>query len=89
MSDTHQIRLDGNMFELTTSITHLGNYIRNELSESDEYKQCDFIGTFNGHLAKNHDAIPDILMQLTSSYFTHLCGSQVWQLNDTNVPRIE
>ncbi len=31
-------------------------------------------------LARYHDAKPEVLMQLTSSYCTHLYGSQAWQL---------
>ncbi len=75
------------MLEWTTSIKHVGNYIRNDLSESDEtrHKQGDFIRKFNGLLARYHDAPPEILMQLTSSYCTHLYGSQACQFNDTNV----
>ncbi len=78
------------MLEWTTSIKHVGNYIRNDLSESNEIwqKQCDFIGRFNGHLARYHDATPEVLMQLTSSYCTHLYESQAWQFNDTNVHRM-
>ncbi len=51
-------------------------------------KQGDFIGRFNGLLARYHDETPEVLMQLTSSYCTHLYGSQAWQFNDTNVHRM-
>ncbi len=32
MPETYIIRLEGNMLEWTTSIKHVGNYIRNDLS---------------------------------------------------------
>ncbi len=53
MPNTYPIRLEDNAFERTISIKHIGNYTRNDLSESDEirHKQCDFIGRFNGLLA--------------------------------------
>ena len=84
------IRLDGKALDWTTSIKHLGNYIRSDLSESDEmrHKQCDFIGRFNGLIARYHDAIPEVLMQLTGSYCTHLYGSQAWQFTDKNMNRM-
>ncbi len=90
MPETYPIRREGKVIEWTTSIKHVGNYIRNDQSESDDirHKQGDFIGRFNGLLAKYHDAIPEVLMQLTSSYCTHLYGSQAWQFNDTNVHRM-
>ncbi len=34
MPKTYPIRLEGNMLEWTTSITHVGNYIRNDLMRS-------------------------------------------------------
>ncbi len=90
MPETFPIRLEGKVLEWTTSITHVGNYIRNDLSESDEirHNQCDFIGRFNGLLARYHDASPEVLMQLTSSYCTYIYGPQAWQFNDTNVHRM-
>ncbi len=74
MPETYPIRLE--VLEWTTNIKHVGNYIRNDLSESDEirHKQGVFIGRFNGLLARYHDATPEVLMQLTSSYCTHLYG---------------
>ncbi len=39
-------------------------------------------------LARYHEATPEVLMQLTSSYCTHLYGSQAWQFNDTHVHKI-
>ncbi len=90
MPETYPIRLEGKVLEWTTSIKHVGNYTRNDLSESDEirHKQGDLIGRINGLLARYHDVTPEVLMQLTSSYCTHLYGSQAWQLNDINVHRI-
>ncbi len=35
-----------------------------------------------------HDATPEVLMQLNSSYCTNLYGSQAWQFNDTNMHRM-
>ncbi len=83
------ILLIGQRLKWTTSIKHVGNYIRNDLAESDEIRHTlgDFIGRFNGRLARYHDATVEVLMQLTSSYCTHLYGSQAWQFNDTNVHR--
>ncbi len=76
MPETYPIILEGKVIEWTTSIKHVGNYIRNDLSESDEiwHKQGDFIRRFNGLLARYHDVTPEALMQLTSSYCTHLYG---------------
>ncbi len=90
MPQTYHIRLEGNVLERTTSIRHVGHYIRKDLSGSDEirHKQCDFIGGFNGLLSRYHDVKPEVLMQLTNSFCTHLYGSQVWQCNDTNVYRM-
>ncbi len=50
MPETYPIRLEGKVLEWTTSIKHVGYYIRNDLSESYEirHKQGDFIGRFNG-----------------------------------------
>ncbi len=83
MPETYPIRLEGKVLEWTTSIKH-------DLSESDEitHQQGDFIGRFNGLLARYHDATPKVLMQLTCSNCTHLYGSQAWQFNDTNVHRM-
>ncbi len=39
-------------------------------------------------LARYHDATPEVLMQLTRSYCTHIYGSQAWQFNDTNMHRM-
>ncbi len=90
MPETYHIRLEGKVHEWTTSTKHVGNYIRNDLSEYDElrHKQGDFIGRFNGLSARYHDATHEVLKQLTSSYCTHLYGSQAWQFNDTNVHRM-
>ncbi len=90
MPETYPIILEGKVLEWTTSIKHVGNYIRNDLSESDEirHKQDDFIGRFNGLLARYHDPTHEVLMQLTSSYCTYLYWSQAWQFNDTNVHRM-
>ncbi len=71
MTETYPIRLEGKVLEWTTRIKHVGNYIRNDLSES-----VDFIGRFNDLLARYNDVTPEVLMQLTSSYCTHLYGSQ-------------
>ncbi len=90
MPETYAITLEGKVLEWTTSIKHVGNYIRNDLSESDQirHKQGDFIGGFNGLLSRYHDATPEVLMQLTSLYCTHLYGSHAWKFNDTNVHRM-
>ncbi len=52
MPETYPIRFEGKVLEWTTSIKHVGNYIRNDLLESDEitHKQGDFIGRINGLL---------------------------------------
>ncbi len=54
MPETYPIRLKGNVLDWIISIKHVGNYFRNDLSESDKirHKQCDFIGRFNGLLAR-------------------------------------
>ncbi len=90
MPETYPIRFEGRVLEWTTSIKHVGNYIKSVLAESDviRHKQGDFFGRFSGLLARYHDATPEVLMQLTSSYCTHLYGSPAWQFNDTNVHRI-
>ncbi len=87
MPETYLIRLEGNVLEWTTVIKYVQNYIRNDLSGFDEirHKQCDFIGRL---LARYHDVTPEVLMQLTISYCTHLYGSHAWQFNDTNVHRM-
>ena len=71
----------------TTCIINLGNYIRSDLSETYEirHKPCDFIGIFIDIIAKNHDATPEVLMQLTESYCTQLFGPQDWQFRDKNI----
>ncbi len=78
MPETYPITLEGNVIEWTTSIKYVGNYISNDLSESNEIKnkKCDFIGKLNGFLARYYDVTPEVLMQLTCSYCTHLYGSQ-------------
>ncbi len=62
MPETCPIILEGKVLEWTTSIKHVGNYIRNDLSESDEFrhKQGDFSGRFNGLLGRYHDATPEV-----------------------------
>ncbi len=84
-SADNYIRLEGKVLEWTTSIKHVGNYIRNDLSEFYEirHKQGDFIGRFNCLLARYHDATPEVLMQLTSSYCTdmdHRLGNLMTQM---------
>ncbi len=90
MLETSPIRHEGSVLEWTTSIKHIGNYIRNDLSEYDEirHKPYDFVRIFNGLLARYHDATPEVLTQLTSSYCTHRYGSQAWLYNDTNEHRM-
>ncbi len=72
MPETYPIRLEGNVLEWNTRIKHVGNYIRNDLSESDDirYKQCDFIGRLNGLLAR-YDATPKVLMHTVLIYMDH------------------
>ncbi len=54
MPETYPIILEDKVLEWTTSIKHDGNYIRNDLSESDEirHKPGDFIGRLNSLLAR-------------------------------------
>ncbi len=85
MPETYPIRLEGKVLEWTTSIKHVGNYIRNDLSESDEirHKQVDFIGRFNGLLASYYDATPEVLMQLTINvliYMDHSLSNLMTQM---------
>ncbi len=43
MPETCPIRLESKVLEWTTSITHVGNYIRNDLSESGEIRHKQVI----------------------------------------------
>ncbi len=84
------IRLNGMVLEWSDCVKDLGNYIKSDLTESEEirHKQGDFIGRVNGLLMRYKDAKPEVLMQLLSSYCTHLYGSQAWQLSDKSILRM-
>ena len=86
----YNIVLHGTILQWSDSVKHLGNYIRYDLSESDEIrnKKCDFITSLNGVLAKFGDAIPEVLMKLTDVHCNHLYGCQAWQLFDKDVEQI-
>ncbi len=86
----YKLLLNGTTLEWADCVKHLGNYIRKDLSEMDEirHKQGDFIGRFNGVLARYADAVPQVLMKLTDSYCMHLYGCQAWQMSDKSVNKM-
>ncbi len=91
MPETYPIRLEGNVLEWTTSIKHVGiisGIIYQNLMRSGINSVILLESLMVFHWARNHDVTPKVLIQLTSSYCTHLYGSQALQFNDTNVHRI-
>ncbi len=81
------ILLNNSALQWETSMKHLGNILQNNLSECEEirYKRGDFIGRINGILIRYKNATPQVLMNLVSSFCTHLYGCQGWNLTDNHV----
>ncbi len=71
-------------------VKDLGNYIADDLSESEEirHKRPNFTWRANGILVKYQDDVPEVKMYLLNSYYCHLYGSQAWCFTGKNVGNI-
>lgn len=82
--------LNGSQLKWVNVVKDLGNYIKYNLSESEEirHKRADFTWRANGILVKYRDTIPEVKMHLVNSYCCHLYGCQAWCFSDKHVELI-
>ena len=80
---TDQARLGHNVIEWVNEVKHLGNIVRNDLSDSSDsaHKCSSFNGAVNKLFASFKGLDSNIMCTLFQSYCCSFYGSQLWDLS--------